>query len=403
MTAIAPSLSPTVTEVTGTGTVVGPALSPVGTMATSKFPPTLASITFPAPPPLPKVIVTKEDIRNNVESYENVLAAAATLRLALAAVADAENQFGTALEACSNCRGVGPSEDGLSGAAGLQYLAANHHKILSESFMKGFELPVRSELDTYAKLTKQHEEQFQKETIARTKQLQKTEKQNVKLGKKKQRNLALYRSALMDLTSQVDGLERLKYEYFKYSLDITEDISAKILKQATGIVRAEVEIFEGIARKGWTGEGLDTILESSSDPFAVDYDAEEEEKSKPEIHTILPHESILAVAEGAHEDEMTTAPNTPAVDSSKVYLDMHTSTTDSVETESANASPVVIENDEGEIEQAMSTAEGTEGEGTGAVEPSPNNESSESQVEKEDSIEGPPNVEGTPADWKHDE
>ncbi|KAK9365310.1 hypothetical protein V1509DRAFT_549458, partial [Lipomyces kononenkoae] len=244
--------------------------SPVGTVSTAKFPPTLASITFPAPPALPKIIVTKDDIQNNIAAYEALLSAASSLRIALEAVAQAENQFGTALEACAKCRGASESEDGLSGAAGLQYLAANHHKILSESFTKWFEHPVRAEVDVYASMTKEHEEKFQKETISRTKQLRKTEKQHVKLGKKKQRNLALYRNALMDLTSQVDGLERLKYEYFKKSLDMTEDISATILKQATGIVRAEVEMFEGIGRKGWTGQGLDGILSNSTDPFAVE-------------------------------------------------------------------------------------------------------------------------------------
>ncbi|KAK9450652.1 uncharacterized protein V1518DRAFT_360765, partial [Limtongia smithiae] len=244
--------------------------SPVGTTATSKFPPTLESVTFPAPPTLPKTIVTKDDIKNNIAAYETLLQAAATLREALAAVADAENKFGTALEACADCRGAATCEDGLSSAASLQFLSANRHRILSESIPKGFEMPVRLDVDRYAKLTKEHEEKFQKETIARTKQLRKTEKQNVKLGKKKQRNLQLYRQALIDLTAQVDGLEHLKYDYFKYSLDITEDISSKILKQATGIVRAEVEVFEGIARKGYAGEGLDDILSQSMDPFAPD-------------------------------------------------------------------------------------------------------------------------------------
>ncbi|KAK9243738.1 hypothetical protein V1506DRAFT_543646 [Lipomyces tetrasporus] len=324
-------VSPPATEA---GTAPGE-LSPVGTVSTAKFPPTLASITFPAPPTLPKVIVSKDDIQNNVAAYETLLSAAATLRTALAAVAQAENQFGSALEACAKCRGASESEDGLSGAAGLQYLAANHHRILSESFTKGFELPVRTEVDTYAKVTKEHEEKFQKETISRTKQLRKTEKQHVKLGKKKQRNLALYRSALMDLTSQVDGLETLKYEYFKYSLDITQDISAKILKQATGIVRAEVEIFEGIARKGWTGEGLDDILSNSIDPFAP------EEKEEPtEVFTVLPHESIIP---SAPEDGAVTEPITPA-DGVEALDEEPTES-------SANAAPVVIEKANGTVEE----------------------------------------------------
>ncbi|KAK9388716.1 hypothetical protein V1515DRAFT_597791 [Lipomyces mesembrius] len=363
-------ISPSVTEA---GTAPD-GLSPVATVSTSKFPPTLASVTFPAPPTLPKIIVTKDDIKNNVAAYETLLSAAAALRTALAAVAHAENQFGTALETCAKCRGASESEDGLSGAAGLQYLAANHHKILSESFTKGFEQPVQAEVDSYAKLTKEHEDKFQKEVISRTKELRKTEKQNVKLGKKKQRNLALYRSALMDLTAQVDGLEKLKYEYFKYSLDITQDISAKILKQATGIVRAEVEIFEGIARKGWIGEGLDDILSNSTDPFAV-----EEKAEPPEIVTVLPHESIIPpapelITPDCEEDE-GEAPGEESADGS-----------------SANAAPVIIEKANGEIEEPAIASEESK------LEEEVKPEGGQDYEDKEESTH-PTNVEGSQEDW----
>ncbi|KAK9321267.1 hypothetical protein V1517DRAFT_327004 [Lipomyces orientalis] len=362
-------VSPSATEA---GTAPG-GLSPVGTVSTAKFPPTLASITFPAPPTLPKIIVTKEDIQNNVAAYETLLSAAAALRTALAAVAQAENQFGTALEACAKCRGASESEDGLSGAAGLHYLAANHHKILSESFTKGFEQPVRTEVETYAKVTKEHEEKFQKETISRTKQLRKTEKQHVKLGKKKQRNLALYRSALMDLTSQVDGLEKLKFEYFKYSLDITQDISAKILKQATGIVRAEVEIFEGIARKGWTGEGLDDILSNSIDPFAP----EEKEESNEETFTVLPHESSIPPT---LEDGAVTEPITPA-DGVEAGDEEPTES-------SANAAPVVIEKANGVVEESAAVSQESKSE-----------EEVKPEGEKDGEEENSHPVDGSTEDW----
>ncbi|KAK9481044.1 hypothetical protein V1514DRAFT_324065 [Lipomyces japonicus] len=308
-----------------------PTLSPAETANTAKYPATLESITFPAPPALPKIIVTKEDIKNNIEVYESLLAASGKLRKALAAVAEAENEFGTALEASAKCKGASVAEDGLSGSAGLHYLAANHHRILSESFTKGFELPVRASVDTYAKLTKEHEEKFQKETIAKTKELRKTEKQNVKLGKKKQRNLALYRNALIDLTNQVDGLERLKYEYFKYSLDITQDISTKILKHATGIVRAEVEIFEGIAKKGWTGEGLDEVLADSTDPFAV-----EEVEENHDIYTILPSGSIIP--QNDQEESKTVAESETFPVEEETPVDV-------------NSPPVVVEAEDGEVEQ----------------------------------------------------
>ncbi|KAK9376694.1 uncharacterized protein V1513DRAFT_439428 [Lipomyces chichibuensis] len=370
-------ISPSETE----GGTAADGLSPVGTVTTSKFPPTLASVTFPAPPTLPKIIVTKDDIKNNVAAYETLLSAAAALRTALAAVAQAENQFGTALETCAKCRGASESEDGLSGAAGLHYLAANHHKILSESFTKGFEQPVQAEVDTYAKLTKEHEDKFQKETISRTKQLRKTEKQHVKLGKKKQRNLALYRSALMDLTAQVDGLEKLKYEYFKYSLDITQDISAKILKQATSIVRAEVEIFEGIARKGWTGEGLDDILSNSTDPFAV-----EEKEEAPENVAVLPHdEPIIPPAPDGAVLELVTP-----VDGDKDECEAPGE--ESADGPSDNAESVDIEKANGEIEEPAIASEESK------LEEEVKQEDGQDCQDEQESTH-PPNVEGSPEDW----
>ncbi|KAK7205289.1 hypothetical protein BZA70DRAFT_151691 [Myxozyma melibiosi] len=313
-------------------------LSPSGTMSTAKFPPTLASITFPAPPPLPKTIVSKDDIESNIAAYETLLTAAAALRTALAQVAEAENDFGAALQACAKCRGAGESRDGLSSASGLQFLAANHQRILAESFPQGFEAPIKNELENYKKLTKTHEENFQKETIARTKQLRKTEKQNVKLGKKKQRNLESYRSALMDLTSQVDGLEKLKYDYFKYSLDITQEISAKILKHATCITRAEVEMFEGVARKGVSGEGLDSVLEHSEDPFqyiAIEVSepaAEAALQANGHTEPVIPHSSIVPSEEGIEEDIRFSD------EAAAVAAQQHSEEEDHEEAEAASAS-----------------------------------------------------------------
>src|SRR5262249_4368846 len=56
--------------------------------------------------------------------------------------------------------------------------------------------------------------------------------------------------------------------------------------------RAEVEIFENLARKGWSGGGLDELLEKSSDPFQAEADATTTNGSR-EIFSILPTKSIL--------------------------------------------------------------------------------------------------------------
>lgn len=78
----------------------------------------------------------------------------------------------------------------------------------------------------------------------------------------------MYKSNLLNLTSQLDEIDRLKYDYYHEVNSMISKFNQDHLLIKTGsLVRAQLEIAEGIARKGWSGGGLDELLSVSPDLF----------------------------------------------------------------------------------------------------------------------------------------
>jgi hypothetical protein len=72
-------------------------------------------------------------------------------------------------------------------------------------------------------------------------------------------------------------------------------MSKGIVECSAGLVRAEVDIFEALARKGWNGGGLDELLEKGKDFFANETDSDAHPNHGAKIFSILPqNRSILA-------------------------------------------------------------------------------------------------------------
>jgi len=110
-------------------------------------------------------------------------------------------------------------------------------------------------------------------------------------------DLSAFRSALVDLTYQIDELENLKYGHYRTALDLAQTSSVKVLDSAALVVRAEIEVFEKIAQKGWDSSGgLDDLIARAADPFAADPTSA---AGEGEIFSILPTESILPSPHGA--------------------------------------------------------------------------------------------------------
>lgn len=238
------------------------------------------------PENLPALITTQE-ISDTLSCYSDVLQAAKHYREAINQAAVAAAQFGEALEECSKCKGAGKSSDGLLAAGGLQYMVSNHEQILARSIETSFEEPVKEQLDVLKSTAEKNENQFKNQLKQQTRQLRAQEKSIEKLAQKKIRNLSEYRLSLQDLTSQIDEIDHLKYNYFQSAYDLVQNTSTKILGHASSVVRAQVEINEGIARKGWSGGGLDDLISTCPDPFA---DQQEQEEDYDKIGTITTEE-----------------------------------------------------------------------------------------------------------------
>jgi len=111
-------------------------------------------------------------------------------------------------------------------------------------------------------------------------------------------DLSSFRGTLLDLTAKIDELENLKYAHFRAALDLSQETSARILDCSALVVRAEVEIFEKIASKGWDASGgLDDLISRAADPFAAN--SSYGNSGDGEIFSILPTESILPSPHGA--------------------------------------------------------------------------------------------------------
>ncbi|KAL7620998.1 hypothetical protein AAE478_008309 [Parahypoxylon ruwenzoriense] len=296
----------------------------------------LSTYTLPLPPP-PRpahAVLTKADLEQSQQAYSDLLATAKSYRIALSTLSTAASAFGSALEACARLKesradALGPSggasltnsfttkgsctADLLLGASGVHHLIANHQQILSETVYRSFEVPLLHELDQWRRAIEDEDEAYRREAAARSREIRRLEREGQKLYRQqRRRDVAKFREHLVTLTSKLDGLTTLHAEHARTLLRDSQETSVRILDASCSLVRAEVDIFEGLARKGWTGGGLDELLEKGHDLFASEEDVpgaataavvvaagaaaggNAEGSAGAKLFSILPPKSILA-------------------------------------------------------------------------------------------------------------
>lgn len=282
----------------------------------------MSSYTLPLPPPPPPAahaVLTKSDLAASQSSYAALLATAKTYRQALASLSSAASAFGSALESCARLKearadslslhgsGSGPptvvsgggcTADSLLAAAGVHHLIANHEQILSETVYRSFEVPLLHELDKWRAGVEDEEARYLAAVKKQSLEIRRLEKDGMRLHRQKgPRDVAMFRGHLVELTTKLDGLTGLHGEHARTLLRESQDTSVKILEASCSLVRAEVDIFESLARKGWSGGGLDDILEKGTDLFAAEerHDAGAAgDEAGTKLFSILPPKSILA-------------------------------------------------------------------------------------------------------------
>lgn len=237
-------------------------------------------------------ILTSRDFETTVSTYSKVILKAQVLQKALDEVSRATSEFGQALEdsinenpKIQNPRSV---REGINNAGGLQILISTNQQILGRLIGENFEKPLRSELEKLKYEYQQNHIYYQQEIRSRSKILREQELKNIKLSKLKTRNISEYKNNLVELTKQVEEIDRLKYGYYhEINLMLEKFNQDQLLTRTGSLVRAQLEIYEGIAKKGWSGGGLDDLLSVSPDLFTQDSDfrdqaIQEEEESELE-------------------------------------------------------------------------------------------------------------------------
>jgi hypothetical protein len=296
--------------------------SPTYSYASTALPGT-STFNLPLPPiPTPlHAVLSKADLELSQTAYHELLSSAKAYRLALAALSTAASTFGSSLEACARLKearsesinpgnGMGSlsnswsnkgscTADSLLAASGVHQLIANHQQILSEVVYRSFEVPLLHELDTWTRKIEEEEVTYQTSAKAMSKEIRRMEKEGMKVYKSRKRDVKRFREHLVNLTSKLDGLTSLHGGYARGLLRDCQETSSRIVDCSAGLVRAEVDIFEALARKGWSGGGLDELLEKGRDLFANDEALSSNPNDNSQIFSILPQKSILVdVPEG---------------------------------------------------------------------------------------------------------
>lgn len=299
----------------------------------------MSSYSLPLPPPPPPTahaVLTKSDLAASQQAYADLLTTAKSYRVALAALSTAASTFGSALEACARLKEAradslslagsvpgpgagattssGCTADALLSAAGVHHLVANHEQILSETVYRSFEVPLLHELDKWRRAVDDEEAAYLASVRRQSADIRRLEKEGLRLHRQRgPRDVAKFRGHLVELTTRLDGLTALHGDHARTLLRESQDTSVKILEASCSLVRAEVDIFESLARKGWSGGGLDDLLEKGTDLFAAEEDPTAgyagigpggggvggggaDDPTTTKLFSILPPKSILADA-----------------------------------------------------------------------------------------------------------
>ncbi|KAI9311172.1 hypothetical protein BX666DRAFT_1825586, partial [Dichotomocladium elegans] len=234
--------------------------------------------------------LSKQDLSNSLEAYEQLLKAAQVYREQMLQLANAAAAFGCSLERVARGKGTADAGQGLQAAAGLQFLISNHQQILGDMFQKTLEAPLKENLDHHRKTVEQSQENYNAATKMMSKKIRDTESRNMRNGRKGQRDIRQFRKALEDLTRQVDELERIKSEYHSHMVEVERKNHFLILSKVASVVRAQVDIYERISNKGLADPMLEQMMQQNPDPFCA-YSSTGDDTT--EIFTVLPPITLI--------------------------------------------------------------------------------------------------------------
>ncbi|SCU85302.1 LADA_0D06744g1_1 [Lachancea dasiensis] len=213
-------------------------------------------------------LVTRKDMSQTVDTMQQLLKNAENYAEELSSTSQKASLLALSLEQMARLKGCNDeTADRFLSSSGLFHLIANHQRIMSDCINSSLVETLSGRIDEFQYKHRIHESQFKKEFHDEAKKLKLQEKYNAQFSKRKIRNLLSYRENLANLQLQLDELESLKHRYYQDSYEMVENCCFEVLKDTATVSRAQVEISENIARKGWSGGGLDELLLKADDPF----------------------------------------------------------------------------------------------------------------------------------------
>ena len=249
-----------------------------------------------------QTLITRRDVQATQEAMASLTSAASEFSAALATVARCSSRMAGELEQFARLKGCGDdTAEKFMNASGLFHLLGNHELIMGDFAQDLLGQGVTDLGDLFQQQARALENDFNRKRKEESLKLKIQEKFNNDFSRRSVRNLVSYRESLHSLQQQLDQLELLKYDYYNDSYALVEGTCREVLGRVASVTRAQVEISENIARKGWSGGGLDDLLIDAEDPFAMNNGASDNEnENEPE------NESAQVETDG----EMTSKDNT---------------------------------------------------------------------------------------------
>ncbi|GMM36311.1 Ivy1 protein [Saccharomycopsis crataegensis] len=222
---------------------------------------------------LPTIISSKDRVEYE-EALNSLHTASQKYSNALSTVSSAASEFGMALENLARLKGSDSQSNNLMACSGLFFLISNHQQVLSSAIDKNFKSPVGSVIKCFKKRTVRNDVIFNEQLKSQVRSLKNLESVSYKISKSKKRNLVTYKETLKRINSQIDSIDSLKYNYYDSLSKLIQDSNDRIIRDCCTVAKAEFEIHENIARKGWTGGGMDELLVDCPDPFGEETETE---------------------------------------------------------------------------------------------------------------------------------
>ncbi|QHS72429.1 Ivy1p [Saccharomyces paradoxus] len=216
-----------------------------------------------------QTLITKRDVKETQEALSTLFRNSNAYSDSLLKTSQNGAEIAHSLENIAKLKGCNDeTAEKLLSASGLFYLLSNHQLIMSKYFNDLLGDNLIDDIDEFQLQTKIMENKFKVQSKEQSLKLKLQERHNFDISKRKIRNLISYRESLSSLQARLDQLETLKHDFYMDSYELVENTCSKVLSKVATVSRAQVEISENIARKGWSGGGLDELLCDADDPFS---------------------------------------------------------------------------------------------------------------------------------------